>query len=140
MGLEISLLHPTFGGEVSGIDLAIAPDANTVATLREAMDRYAVLVFPAQHLTDENQIEFARLFGTLERSAFTYRPGATHRLKQPEMVDVSNLDASTGAAPKRRAAPDDQPRQPSVAHRQFIQVALRRSIDVVCARSATNRW
>jgi len=96
MALEISLLHPTFGGEVSGIDLAIAPDANTVAALREAMDRYAVLVFPAQHLTDENQIEFARLFGTLERSAFTYRPGTTHRLKQPEMVDVSNLDASTG--------------------------------------------
>jgi alpha-ketoglutarate-dependent 2,4-dichlorophenoxyacetate dioxygenase len=97
MALEIMPLHPTFGGEVSGINLAITLDANAVVTLKEAMDRYAVLVFPAQHLTDENQIDFARLFGPLERSAFTYRPGATHRLKQPEMVDVSNLDASTGA-------------------------------------------
>ena len=97
MAPEIKPLHPTFGGKVSGIDLAMALDANTVSALKEAMDRYAVLVFPEQHLTDEDQIAFARLFGPLERSVFTYRPGATHRLKQPEMADVSNLDASTGA-------------------------------------------
>jgi alpha-ketoglutarate-dependent 2,4-dichlorophenoxyacetate dioxygenase len=88
---------------VSGINLAPTPDADTVAALREAMDHFAVLVFPAQCLTDEDQIAFARLFGPLERSVFTYRPGARQRLSQPEMVDVSNLDASTGTPLARDA-------------------------------------
>jgi alpha-ketoglutarate-dependent 2,4-dichlorophenoxyacetate dioxygenase len=96
MALEIRPLHPTFCGEVLDIDLALAPDADTVAVLEEAMDQYAVLVFPAQRLTDGDQIEFAGLFGPLERSVFTYRRGARQHLSRAEMVDVSNLDATTG--------------------------------------------
>jgi len=60
-----------------------------------------VLVFRGQHLDDETQIAFARRFGQPERYVLSYRPGIKLRLAQAEMVDVSNLDAATGAPQAR---------------------------------------
>jgi alpha-ketoglutarate-dependent 2,4-dichlorophenoxyacetate dioxygenase len=43
-----------------------------MAALRDALDRYAVLVLPGQHLDDAAQIAFSEGFGALEQT----RPGA----------------------------------------------------------------
>ena len=92
MNLAIRPLHPHFVGEVSGIDLTrpLAPDQ--VAALEAGMDRYAVLVFHDQHLTDEQQMAFTRNFGAIENA----RGGNITRPEQQRlpvgMNDVSNLD------------------------------------------------
>ena len=92
MTLAIRQIHPHFVGEVSGIDLTrpLAPDE--VAALEAGMDRYAVLVFHDQQLTDEQQMAFTRNFGAIEEA----RGGNITRPEQQRlpkgMNDVSNLD------------------------------------------------
>jgi alpha-ketoglutarate-dependent 2,4-dichlorophenoxyacetate dioxygenase len=90
MSLSIRQLHPPFGGEVSGVDTGRPLDEATVASLWQAIDRYAVVVFRGQGLDDERQMDFARQFGELEipRSG---RADVKRRLR-PEMSDISNLD------------------------------------------------
>jgi len=91
MGIEIRQLHPLFVGEVEGIDLACPLDAAGVGALWEAIDRYAVLVFHDQQLSDKQLRDFAGTFGKLEigRSA---AEGGKRRLALPEIGDISNLD------------------------------------------------
>jgi alpha-ketoglutarate-dependent 2,4-dichlorophenoxyacetate dioxygenase len=62
------------------------------------MDRYAVLVFPGQPLSEDEQIAFARNFGPLDiglKKALKRRDG---RHKHHETIDISNLDDSGGLA------------------------------------------
>src|SRR6266446_5479881 len=66
MSLSIRQIHPVFVGEVSGVDLARPLTADEVAAIEAGMDRYAVLVFHDQKITDEQQMAFSRNFGALE--------------------------------------------------------------------------
>jgi alpha-ketoglutarate-dependent 2,4-dichlorophenoxyacetate dioxygenase len=66
MTLTIRPIHPLFCGEVSGIDLARELSPQQVQALEAGMDRYAVLLFRDQPLTDEQQMAFSRHFGELE--------------------------------------------------------------------------
>jgi alpha-ketoglutarate-dependent 2,4-dichlorophenoxyacetate dioxygenase len=58
--------YPTTGAEVTGIDLR-ALDEATFAGLLDAWWRYAVLVFPGQHLREAEQVAFSLRLGRLER-------------------------------------------------------------------------
>ena len=58
-----------FVGEVSGVDLRQPLSRDEVAAIEAGMDRYAVLVFHGQNITDEQQIAFSRNFGEIENSA-----------------------------------------------------------------------
>jgi len=91
MGIEIRQMHPLFVGEVSGMDLFRPLEPADVRALWEAIDRYAVLVFHDQRLSDEQLRDFAGKFGKLEigRSA---AEGGKRRLALPEIGDISNLD------------------------------------------------
>src|ERR1700749_1436759 len=91
VSIEIRQLHPLFVGEVGDIDFARPLDASGVQALWEAIDRYAVLVFHDQRLSDEQLRDFAGRFGELEigRSA---AEGGKRRLALPEIGDISNLD------------------------------------------------
>ena len=66
MSLSIHPLHPVFAAEVTGIDCRRALDHEIVTVIEQAMDEYAVLVFPEQELADAEQIAFTRHFGELE--------------------------------------------------------------------------
>jgi alpha-ketoglutarate-dependent taurine dioxygenase len=55
----------TLGAEVRGVHLAALNDTHW-QTLQQAFLEHALLVFPAQHLNDEQQLEFARGFGEIE--------------------------------------------------------------------------
>ena len=91
MTIAIRQIHPLFVGEVSGVDVSQPLSREEVAALEAGMDRYAVLVFHDQHLTDEQQMAFSRNFGALEdaRGGNITRP--EDRRLQVGMNDVSNL-------------------------------------------------
>ena len=62
---DIEPLDASFGAVVTGLTLATLDDA-AWAALHAAWLDYALLIFPGQHLTREQQIAFAKRFGPLE--------------------------------------------------------------------------
>ena len=56
---------PTLGATVTGLKLAELDD-ETFAELHECWLEHALLIFPSQHLTHDEQIAFAKRFGDLE--------------------------------------------------------------------------
>jgi alpha-ketoglutarate-dependent 2,4-dichlorophenoxyacetate dioxygenase len=64
--LNITPLTPLFAARIEGVDAAQPVAAPVMAALRDALDRYAVLVLPGQHLDDAAQIAFSQGFGALE--------------------------------------------------------------------------
>jgi alpha-ketoglutarate-dependent 2,4-dichlorophenoxyacetate dioxygenase len=125
MDVEIRQLHPFFVGEVNGMDLSRRLDAVAVHALWEAIDRYAVLVFHDQRLSDEWLRDFARNFGKLEigRSA---AEGGRRRLALPEIGDISNLDEEG-----RLRARDDRRRLDSLGNRLWHTDASYMPVPVV---------
>jgi alpha-ketoglutarate-dependent 2,4-dichlorophenoxyacetate dioxygenase len=95
MTVTIRQLHPVFAGEVEGVDLRKPLAPEDVSAIEAGMDQYAVLVFHGQDITDEQQADFSRNFGVLER------PGAQSNITKdgerrlgPDMADISNIDKS----------------------------------------------
>jgi alpha-ketoglutarate-dependent 2,4-dichlorophenoxyacetate dioxygenase len=93
MSVSICPLHPVFAGEVSGVDCSKPLSHEEVIAIERGMDRYAVLVFRDQNITDEEQIAFTRHFGKLESYA---TPGHIRKREDqrlgPGIADFSNLD------------------------------------------------
>jgi alpha-ketoglutarate-dependent 2,4-dichlorophenoxyacetate dioxygenase len=92
MSIEITPLHPVFAGEVAGIDTTQKLTPEAVAAIASGMDRYAVLVFRDQRLTDEQQLEFSQSFGALEFTNGTGIAKPGEQRLHPAFADVSNLD------------------------------------------------
>jgi alpha-ketoglutarate-dependent 2,4-dichlorophenoxyacetate dioxygenase len=84
--------RPDFAGLVSGIDLREPLRDGPLAQIESGMDRYAVLVFRGQDVTNEQQIAFTRRFGELE--PFYNVPGDDVQAGRlpGEINDISNLD------------------------------------------------
>ncbi len=91
MALTIRQIHPVFVGEVSGVDLRRPLSRDEVAAIEAGMDRYAVLVFHDQDITDEQQVAFSRNFGEIENSAGGNVTRPEQKRLGPLMNDVSNL-------------------------------------------------
>jgi alpha-ketoglutarate-dependent 2,4-dichlorophenoxyacetate dioxygenase len=91
MPVAIRQIGTVFAGEVSGVDVTRSISPEDVAAIEAGMDRYAVLVFRGQKLTDEQQMAFSRNFGALEdaRGGNITKPGDNRLAKG--MNDVSNL-------------------------------------------------
>jgi alpha-ketoglutarate-dependent 2,4-dichlorophenoxyacetate dioxygenase len=95
MSLNFRKLLPVFAAEVTGIDLTRPVSRDDVAAIEAGMDEYAVLAFPGQPLTDQQQLDFTRNFGELEgyNTPGHIRKQTESRLG-PGMADFSNLDKS----------------------------------------------
>ena len=91
MSLSIRQIHPVFVGEVSGIDIARPLAPEEVAAIEAGMDRYAVLVFHDQRITDDEQMVFSRNFGPLENARGGNITRPEDRRLEVGMNDVSNL-------------------------------------------------
>jgi alpha-ketoglutarate-dependent 2,4-dichlorophenoxyacetate dioxygenase len=93
MAVSIRPLHPVFVGEVAGVDCREPLVPEDVSAIEAGMDEYAVLVFRAQNIGDEQQIAFTRHFGELESYA---SPGHIRKREEqrlgPGIADFSNLD------------------------------------------------
>jgi alpha-ketoglutarate-dependent 2,4-dichlorophenoxyacetate dioxygenase len=95
MHLTFRQLQPVFAGEVTGINLTRPLSTDAAAAIEAGMDEFAVLVFPNQPLTDQQQLDFTRNFGELEgyNTPGHIRKQTESRLG-PGMADFSNLDKS----------------------------------------------
>ncbi|MBS7810317.1 TauD/TfdA dioxygenase family protein [Roseococcus pinisoli] len=84
-------LTPVFGARVEGADLSRPLTPEQAREIEDAMDRYAVLVFPAQKIDDEQQAAFGENFGPIEGSRATVDVHK-QRLANASINDISNLD------------------------------------------------
>jgi alpha-ketoglutarate-dependent 2,4-dichlorophenoxyacetate dioxygenase len=85
---------------VTGIDLTRPMTEPERAAIEAGMDRYAVLVFPGQNITDDQQMAFTKNFGEIELArGGNITKDHELRLKQG-MVDVSNLDKEGKPLPR----------------------------------------
>jgi alpha-ketoglutarate-dependent 2,4-dichlorophenoxyacetate dioxygenase len=91
MAIQLNALSPSFATEVDGIDLSQPMKADTVRALWDAIDRYCVLVFHDQRLSDDQLRDFAAAFGPLEIGRGALQ-GGKRRLAIPQIGDISNLD------------------------------------------------
>ncbi len=99
MTLSIRQIHPTFAGEVTGVNCAKPLSPDDVAAIEAGMDQYGVLVFHDQPLTDEAQMAFSRNFGDLEISSGGEMAKPGDRRLKLEMADISNLDRDSKLRP-----------------------------------------
>lgn len=65
IAFQVEPLDATFGAVITGLRLADM-DNETFRQLYDTWLQYALLVFPEQHLSKEEQVHFARRFGDLE--------------------------------------------------------------------------
>jgi len=63
--IAISTLTPTIGAVIHGVDLADAPDDESIAAIRAALLKHKVIFFEDQHITPVQHRDFAARFGTL---------------------------------------------------------------------------
>jgi alpha-ketoglutarate-dependent 2,4-dichlorophenoxyacetate dioxygenase len=85
-------LQERFAAEVTGVEVRSVHNSSELELIREAMDRFAVLVFRGQPLSDAEQLAFAERFdGKLHT-----RTGAAvlrkNRFGNEALSDISNVD------------------------------------------------
>ncbi|RPI48646.1 MAG: TauD/TfdA family dioxygenase [Betaproteobacteria bacterium] len=124
MTISIRRVHPSFVGEVSGIDITKPLARDEVEAIEAGMHEHAVLVFHDQPLTDQQQVDFTRNFGVLEvtLAGQMARP-EQRRFQQLELGDISNLDGE-----ERLRARDDSRRMYALANRLWHSDASFRAV------------
>jgi alpha-ketoglutarate-dependent 2,4-dichlorophenoxyacetate dioxygenase len=101
MAIAIRQIHKHFVGEVSGVDLRQPLTAEEAAAIEAGMDKYAVLVFHGQDITDDQQMAFALNFGARENPrGGNITKKQDYRLGSAGLNDVSNLDKDGKPLPK----------------------------------------
>ena len=98
MSINVTTLSPQFGARITGANIADGIDDRTFAEIRSAFDEFAILIFPNQPLSDEQQIAFSTRFGPLESSTGPNPGRGSHFARQ------SNIDIKTGD----QIPPDDR--------------------------------
>lgn len=105
MGATVWPVTDTFAAEIGDVDLSKPLSDADFRIVEDAFERYAVLVFPDQILSQDQHVAFARRFGPIDRSMIVEVEGA--KLRVPgEIADVSNLDSKG-----QILAPDNRLRQ-----------------------------
>jgi alpha-ketoglutarate-dependent 2,4-dichlorophenoxyacetate dioxygenase len=95
MSIRIRPLTTHIGAEVDDIDLREPLSPAQAEEIHTAMDRYAVLVFHQQPLTNEQHLAFTTALGPLETTmANSMRTAAADFRLPPTFNDVSNLDGN----------------------------------------------
>ncbi len=95
MAVTYKELTATFAVEVHGIDIAAGVSDTDVAEVVRLFNTYSVLVFPAQDIDDEQQIQFSSrisdlgTFGGLEQTVVTNEGGGS------KIAIISNVDTAT---------------------------------------------
>src|SRR5262245_52955605 len=124
MSITVKPVTPQFVAEIAGIDLAKPLTPADRDAIEDAINRYAIVVFHGQKLSDEQQIAFARHFGPIQAPAQRARHHAIkHRLASSDIADISNLDGEG-----RVLAPDSRRRLDWLANRLWHTDASFRAV------------
>jgi alpha-ketoglutarate-dependent 2,4-dichlorophenoxyacetate dioxygenase len=96
----VEAARPDFAGLVAGVDLRAPLSPADRERIEAGMDRFAVLVFRGQDISNEQQIAFTRNFGEIEPAYFV--PGDNVQVGRipAEINDVSNLDRDGKPLPR----------------------------------------
>jgi len=89
--MRVTPIHELFAVEVHGVDLRDVTAASGYGEIRAAFESHTLLLFRDQHLSDDQHLAFARLFGPLEDREI--RP-------EPEICPVSNVADDGKVAPE----------------------------------------
>jgi alpha-ketoglutarate-dependent 2,4-dichlorophenoxyacetate dioxygenase len=90
LAITVVPVTPSFAAEVGDVDLSGPIDPADLTAIKDAFATYAVLIFPDQHLSQDQHLDFAKHFGPLETTIGVYRNDAPLRVRK-EFADVSNL-------------------------------------------------
>jgi alpha-ketoglutarate-dependent 2,4-dichlorophenoxyacetate dioxygenase len=90
MAITIYPVTPDFAAEIGDVDLSRVIEPSDVDAITDAFAKYAVLIFPDQHLSQDQHLDFAKHFGPLETTIALYRKDQPLRVRK-EFADVSNL-------------------------------------------------
>jgi len=90
LAINVVPVTPSFAAEIGDVDLSRQIDPADLAAIKDAFTTYAVLIFPEQHLSQDQHLDFAKHFGPLETTIGVYRKDAPLRVRK-EFADVSNL-------------------------------------------------
>jgi alpha-ketoglutarate-dependent 2,4-dichlorophenoxyacetate dioxygenase len=124
--MHIRAVQNDFVGEVTGIDICKPLTGDDVAAIERGMDEHAVLTFPDQPLTDEQQVAFTENFGELEITlAGQMAKPEERRFQQLVLGDISNFN---GADTTRLRARDDKRRMYALANRLWHSDASFRAV------------
>jgi alpha-ketoglutarate-dependent 2,4-dichlorophenoxyacetate dioxygenase len=91
MAITVVPVTPSFAAEIGDVDLSRPLEAADVTAIKNAFAKFAVLIFPDQHLSQDQHLDFAKHFGPLETTIGVYRKDVPLRLRK-EFADVSNLN------------------------------------------------
>ena len=100
MTVTIRQLGKHFFGEVSGVDLRKPLTPQEATDIEAGMDKYAVLLFRNQNVTDEQQMAFTVNFGSIENARGGNITKPQEKRLNDGMNDVSNLDKDGKPLPK----------------------------------------
>jgi alpha-ketoglutarate-dependent 2,4-dichlorophenoxyacetate dioxygenase len=93
MAITITKLCATFAAEVSELNISKELSVEEIDELRIAIDKYGVLVFRNQPLSDEQQVRFSEYFGDIEIADLKNNITKTNERRLSQMFsDISNLD------------------------------------------------
>jgi alpha-ketoglutarate-dependent 2,4-dichlorophenoxyacetate dioxygenase len=92
--------RPDFTGLVTNLDLREPLRPEDVAQIEAGMNRYGVLVFHGQDITDDQQVAFTRNFGPLEEFYFVPGDNVQAGRISSELNDISNLDRNNEVLPR----------------------------------------
>ena len=123
MTLALRNLHPMYGVEAVGVDVAKPVDDATFAEIRAALDEHSLLLFRGLDMTDERQVAFSERFGPLLRATSNNPGGGTPFSRQ------SNLDIRTGAF----IPADDKRMRYQKANEQFHSDGSYRVVPSLCS-------
>jgi alpha-ketoglutarate-dependent 2,4-dichlorophenoxyacetate dioxygenase len=92
MAITVHPVNHDFVAEVCDVDLSQPLSQEDLKAIKDAFWKYAVLVFPAQELTQQQHINFGQVFGRVEADRIVDNKNQKSRFGN-EFSDVSNLDA-----------------------------------------------
>ena len=84
--VRITSTANVIGAQVDGVDLRSPVEPATYEVLEEALERYGVLVIPAQEISAGSLVEFSRPFGNLKVA----EPDDGGHPEYPEILIVGN--------------------------------------------------
>lgn len=100
--LIIDPMRPGFVARVTGVDLRKPLDETVIRAIEQAIWTYAVLVFPDQALSVDEQVAFGQHFGSLDTGLQEKLLGKVQtRLGSDAVSDISNVSADGSVADRR---------------------------------------
>jgi alpha-ketoglutarate-dependent 2,4-dichlorophenoxyacetate dioxygenase len=91
MSITVHPVTSDFVAEIGDVDLSVPLNPDTVQPIKDAFSKYAVLVFPDQHLTPEQHLDVAAHFGPVQTSTGKHRSDERTRAGM-SFADISNIN------------------------------------------------